>query len=117
MLIYVDIDETICSRPAPAGLDYNQSTPYPERIERINQLYRGGHTIVYWTARGTKTGINHFRLTKDQLDRWGCQYHELRMGKPAFDLLIDDKSIESGTFFRDGSPLLAHATSDKANVP
>ena len=31
-------------------------------------------------------------LTKEQLDDWGCRYHDLRVGKPHYDLWIDDKS-------------------------
>ena len=30
-----------------------------------------------------------------QLDNWNVKYHELRMGKPAYDLLIDDKALNS----------------------
>ena len=33
------------------------------------------------------------RLTKSQLDEWGCKYHFLELGnKPQFDLFIDDKA-------------------------
>jgi hypothetical protein len=60
-----------------------------------NDLYRNGHTIIYWTARGTVTGINWYDLTKKQLDESGVLYHELKMGKPAYDLLIDDKSVNN----------------------
>jgi hypothetical protein len=60
-----------------------------------------GHTIVYWTARGTKTGINHKPLTMSQLLKWGCKFHDLKMGKPAFDLFIDDKAMRSLDFFND----------------
>ena len=38
-------------------------------------------------------------LTTDQLDEWGCKYNELNMGKPHADLFIDDKGINSDTFF------------------
>ena len=41
------------------------------------------------------TGKNWFLLTQNQLNDWGVKYHELRMGKPAFDLLIDDKVLNS----------------------
>ena len=36
MLIYVDIDNTIC---VTEGTDYNDVKPMPERIEKINKLY------------------------------------------------------------------------------
>jgi len=96
MLIFVDIDNTICTT---YGDKYTKAIPNKERIEKINNLWENGDTIVYWTARGTMTGINWYQLTRDQLDSWGCKYDELRMNKPAFDLFIDDKNINSEDFF------------------
>jgi hydroxymethylpyrimidine pyrophosphatase-like HAD family hydrolase len=92
MIIFVDIDETICTKYK--NLDYSTADPIKENIDKINQLYSEGHTIVYWTARGTRTGHNWFHLTKLQLDQWGARYNELRMGKPVYDLFICDKSIK-----------------------
>lgn len=91
MNIYVDIDETICyykdKREYPLALPDNQS------IEKINKLYDEGHTITYWTARGSVTGIDWYDVTKKQLDEWGCKYHHLSVGeKPPYDLLICDKT-------------------------
>ena len=99
MIIFVDIDDTICYRENKSKLDYSESKPYPNRIEKVNQLYNDGNTIVYWTARGTVTQKNWFQLTLKQLNDWGCNFHELRMGKPAYDLFIDDKNINSEDFF------------------
>jgi nicotinamidase-related amidase len=89
-VVFVDIDDTICSSPdAP---DYSTSTPIQPNIDRINDLYQQGNQIVYWTARGTTTGRQWFEITLNQLNSWGCQFHELRMGKPFYDLLICDKT-------------------------
>ena len=99
MIIFVDIDETICHHDITEPRNYSNAQPYPKRIEKINELYSQGNTIVYWTARGTKTGLNWFTLTVSQLDKWGCKYHELRMGKPNYDLFIDDKNINSDYYF------------------
>jgi hypothetical protein len=96
MIIYVDIDDTICKSN---GLDYTTVTPYEERIEKINTLFDQGHTIVYWTARGTKTGIPWFHTTYQQLTGWGCKFHELRMNKPFYDIFIDDKAFNSESYF------------------
>mgnify|MGYP001366102658 FL=1 len=52
MIIFVDMDETICHRSEEHKKDYEKSEPYLERIEKINKLYDEGHTIMYWTARG-----------------------------------------------------------------
>ena len=99
MNIFVDIDETICYYLNDR--DYNLAVPLPERIERINKLYEEGNTITYWTARGTVTGIDWYETTKKQLIDWGCKYHNLSVGeKPAFDLYICDKSINSEEFFK-----------------
>ena len=97
MIIFVDIDETICYYEGER--DYKLAKPYYERIEKINKLYKEGNTIVYWTARGSVTQINWFQITYNQLVEWKCKFHELRMGKPAYDLFIDDKNINSEIFF------------------
>jgi len=64
-------------------------------IEKANRLYDDGHTIVYWTARGSVTGKDWTELTNNQLNLWGVKYHELHFGKPAYDLFICDKVINS----------------------
>ena len=74
-LIYCfDIDETLCKSK---NLDYTMSTPYPDRIKAVNELYDKGFTIKLYTARGSKTGIDWSELTKQQLSDWGLKYHEL----------------------------------------
>jgi hypothetical protein len=90
-VIYIDIDETICN--TPENRDYFEATPIKDNIEKINKLYEKGNTIVYWTARGSRTNINWYNLTKKQLDDWGAKHHELRVDKPYYDLFIDDKNI------------------------
>lgn len=97
----MDIDGTICFYEKPQyEKNYNLAIPNKERIDKINKMYDSGkNIIVYWTARGTLTGINHFSLTYQQLNSWGCKFHELRMGKPYFDLFIDDRNINSEAFF------------------
>jgi dTDP-glucose 4,6-dehydratase len=101
--LFVDIDDTICRLPDDARAisppDYAQAQPMPERIAIINSHYDRGERIVYWTARGTLSGVDWRAVTEEQLERWGCKYHELRMGKPAFRLFIDDKVINSERFF------------------
>lgn len=91
MIIYVDIDETICHTPNNPRV-YENASPIKENIEKINNLYDQGYTIVFWTARGSRTGTNWFDFTKKQLDSWGVKFHELRVDKPYYDLFIDDKN-------------------------
>ena len=90
MNIYVDVDNTITET---TGMDYQNAKPIYEKIEIINKLYDSGHTITYWTARGSVSGIDFYDLTKTQLENWGAKYHNFMVGKPPFDILIDDKTI------------------------
>lgn len=98
MKIFVDIDQTICC--SPENLDYSHSVPIQENINKINELFDRGNTIIYWTARGTVTGINWRSITEEQFTNWGVKYHELRFGKPDYDLFICDKAVNSIEFFK-----------------
>jgi dihydrodipicolinate synthase/N-acetylneuraminate lyase len=93
MLIFIDIDETICS--TPESRDYSLAQPIKKNIGIANKLYDEGNTIVYWTARGSVTGIDWTAVTQAQLNDWGVRHHELRLGKPPYDLMICDKTISS----------------------
>ena len=101
----VDIDGTICDWEA--GRDYTLASPFLERIQAINKLYDEGHTIKYYTARGMgryagrsdKAIESFYAITESQLDRWGCKYHKLILGKPSGDYYIDDKGISADEFF------------------
>ena len=97
MIIYVDIDETICE--SPENREYSKAEPLVKNIEKINSLYDEGNEIIYWTARGTGSGIDWRGVTIEQFDRWGVKYHEIKFGKPIYDLFIDDKNINSHSFF------------------
>ncbi len=35
-----------------------------------------------------------YALTKKQLKKWGVKYNKLILGKPSYDILIDDKSLD-----------------------
>lgn len=98
MIIYVDIDETICT--SPESRDYSKAIPIMKNIEKINELYDAGNTIVYWTARGTGSGIDWREVTEKQFKSWGVRYHDLKFGKPIYDLFVDDKNINSERFFK-----------------
>ena len=100
MVIYVDIDETICR--TPESRDYSLAVPIVSNIKKVNEYYDAGHTIVYWTARGTTSGIDWREVTEKQFEDWGVKYHELNFGKPVYDLFIDDKNINSETYFEMG---------------
>ena len=87
MKYVVDIDGTICSQEK----DYSKAQPFLDRIEKINNLYNNGHYVVYFTARGTETGIDWREITENQFKEWNVKYHELIFGKPSADYYIDDR--------------------------
>jgi biotin synthase-related radical SAM superfamily protein len=97
MIIYVDIDETICfyeeEIPLEGKKDYSKAIPSYGNIEKINKLYENGDKIVYWTARGSRSGIDWTEFTRDQLVSWGCKFHDLKCNKPYYDKFIEDRSL------------------------
>ena len=116
MIIYIDIDGTICSEISDdsiaiqlerkrtqnieEGKNYLMAEPYMNRIAHINKLYDSGHTIHYWTARGSRSDTDWTEATKAQLKKWGCKYHGLSVGtKPHFDVYICDKSFNADSWF------------------
>lgn len=95
----IDIDNTICHTN---NSDYENSIPIYSRIEFINYLYAHGNKIIYWTARGSSSGVDWKDFTIKQLDSWRCLRHELLFGKPHYDTWIDDKAIDLNMFFNRG---------------
>lgn len=87
----VDIDQTICEYSGKTNI-YPEAIPIRKNIDKINKLYDDGNKIIYYTSRGGTTGLDWTQLTKQQLNKWGCKYHELRLDKPYYDLFIDDKT-------------------------
>ena len=76
MIIYVDIDGTICNNTYGK---YEEAKPRYDQISKINHLYMEGNEIVYWTARGGTTGKSWRTFTKRQIDNWGCQYTRIEI--------------------------------------
>ena len=90
MNIFVDLDNTLCETQ---DSNYTECKPINERIDKVNKLKDDGNKITIWTARGQTSGIDYTELTKKQLTDWGIRYDKLLMGKPSYDLYIDDKSV------------------------
>lgn len=96
MKIFVDVDRVVAKPEvddSDGAYDYTEVSPITENISKVNELYKAGYHITYYTARGTETGEDWRQVTLEQLQSWGCKFHQLRMGKPAFDVLIDDKAF------------------------
>lgn len=96
MKYMVDIDGTICTI---TNGEYRNAKPFKDRIHHFNQLFDQGYEIHYWTARGGNTGLDWSELTHQQLQEWGVKYTSLRLGKPSYDVWIDDKAINVETYF------------------
>lgn len=98
MIYVIDIDGTICEE---VGAVIGRK-PYKDRIKQINKLYGEGHTIIYITARGRKSGRGetYYRpITESQLRLWGCKYHELAFKLHDADVFVDDKAVNIEEFF------------------
>jgi CMP-N,N'-diacetyllegionaminic acid synthase len=89
-VICVDIDGVIATL-TPRN-DYRLAQPQVDVIEYVNALFRAGHRIILFTARGSATGLDWTELTREQMREWKVCFHELRFGKPAADVYVDDRA-------------------------
>ena len=93
-----DLDGVICNNTYGK---YNTAKPYRKVIAKINNLYDQGNFILIYTSRYMgkfKSNVSKvkgygYKKTKKQLDSWGLKYNKLQLGKPEYDIIIDDKSI------------------------
>ena len=92
-----DLDNTLCETE---GTDYKNSKPIKKHIDKVNQLCNEGYTIKIFTGRGSVSGKDWRNLTEGQLKLWEVKYHELIMGKPNYDIFVDDKCINTKEFFK-----------------
>jgi hypothetical protein len=107
-----DMDGVICTQEE----NYRLAKPQMEVIESIRDLYKAGHHITIFTARGSETGIDWRRTTEVQLQMWNVPHHRLLLGKPAADVYVDDRAVNVADFFyneweREGMPWPASAQS------
>jgi glycerol-3-phosphate cytidylyltransferase len=98
MIYCFDLDNTICKT---IDKDYSNALPDLYVINSINQLYDSGNQIKIFTARGMgqfngnihKVYDYHYMATKMQLEAWNVKHHELILGKPSYDIFVDDKNM------------------------
>lgn len=107
MILAFDLDDCICKRPKNLehlGVNkYNYCEPITDMVNIVNECYDEGYYIKIYTARGMTTfnsDVNKiyeelYNLTVNDLKKWGVKYHKLIMGKEHYDLLIDDKVLNS----------------------
>ena len=97
-ILCFDLDGIICNTYKN---NYKLSKPIKKNIKKINSLYDQGYKIIVFTARymgrsNENINLAHrkgFTKTNNQLKRWGLKFHQLRFGKPSYNLIIDDKGI------------------------
>ena len=111
--IAFDLDDVLCLRPK--GYEnlgpekYNYCYPIEENIQLVNSLYNDGYKIVIYTARGMSQFKGNVALiysklyskTIQQLNDWGLKYDQLVMGKIHYDLLVDDKVLNSSAITKE----------------
>ena len=93
-----DLDGVICSTKKN---HYKSSRPIKKAIKKINQIYLKGDKIIIFTARFMGRSNENIKLAKKkgykftykQLKKWNVKFHKLIFGKPSFDYVVDDKSI------------------------
>ncbi|QQV89422.1 hypothetical protein SJ_04 [Proteus phage SJ_PmiM] len=102
MNLFFDIDNTITLWNT--NRDYENFKPDPEMVKIINGLYDEGHTITLYTARGM-TSVGPGKIATEiipslvsNLESIGLKYHNLLTHKPFYDLIVDDKAMDPGTF-------------------
>ena len=83
-VISVDMDGGLCE-----GEYWGEEEPMPiqDNIDLVNDLARG-HFVVIHTAR--RHGL--YEQTIKWLNKYGVEYHAIRMGKMPSDLYWDDKA-------------------------
>ena len=94
-----DIDGVICKTYMS---DYKKSKPITKAIKKINEIYSRGDRVIIFTARfmGRSNENIHtakkrgYEFTYRQLKNWNVKFHKLIFGKPSFDFIIDDKSVD-----------------------
>ena len=99
-IIMFDIEATIA---ITKNANYPASKPIKKRINQTNKLYDKGYYIKIFKSRYMGRNNENSKLVKkkyykrtyNQLISWNLKFHELIMGKPTYDIYIDDKSYNA----------------------
>ena len=101
-----DLDNTLVNTK---GSDYENSTPIPEAVAKVQEYKERGDHIIIMTARGSGSKKDWRDFTAKQLDDFGIPYDQLIVGlKPGgVDVFVDDKAINSLDWLADEDHALA----------
>ena len=101
-----DLDNTLINTK---GSDYENATPIPEAVAKVQKYWARGDHIIIMTARGSGSKKDWREFTAKQLTEFGIPYHQLIVGlKPGgVDVFVDDKAINSLDWLADEDRALA----------
>ena len=101
-----DLDNTLINTK---GSDYENATPIPEAVAKVQKYWARGDHIIIMTARGSGSKKDWREFTAKQLTEFGIPYHQLIVGlKPGgVDVFVDDKAINSLDWLADEERALA----------
>lgn len=106
----IDIDGTICRAPLKEDgtFDYPNANPIVNVINRINEMYDAGHTIILSTARGMRTYEGNVKRIKENvkpiLEEWlkvnGVKYNRIDIGKSWGEnpIYVDNRNLSVKSF-------------------
>jgi len=95
--IAVDVDGTLCTGESFTKQECLDAKPRMEMIDKINELGRDKHIII-WTARKNKL----LGATEVWLIRHGVTYHAVDNKKNPWGVYIDDRAINAEEFLKGG---------------
>lgn len=94
MRYVIDIDGTIAITALGPDDKYVVFEIKDKMVDKINDLYDEGHTIILYTGRHW----DKLDETIAMLDDAGVDYDTLVMGKPTGDVYVDDKAVRPDEF-------------------
>jgi len=109
----IDVDGTICNGPQreDGTYDYQNAVPIEKVIQRVNQLYDAGNTIILFTARGMRScdgDLEKIRkkvvpILQTWLRTYNVRYHRLEIGKPWGEnpIYIDNRNLSIKSFVQE----------------
>ena len=97
-ILCFDLDNVICVTKRNF---YKQAKPKKNIIKLINKLYQKDYVIKVFTSRfmgrsnedTKKAKTLGYKFTYNQLKKWKLSFHFLILGKPSYDVYVDDKNF------------------------
>jgi phosphoglycolate phosphatase-like HAD superfamily hydrolase len=85
--VVIDLDGTLCTELST--FERSMALPKDGAEKLLRTLNNAGYTIIIYTARSW----SEFAMTEAWLHKYGLYYDVLLMGKPTYNLWIDDRAI------------------------